>query len=43
MIEGPDDESVARFSLALGATGSIRASTLKAFSEEAYRTIVAGL
>jgi len=43
MIEGPDDESVARFALALGATGSIRTTTLKAFSEDSYRAIVAGI
>ena len=43
MVEGPDDESVAKFSLALGATGSIRTTTLKAFSEDSYRAIVAGL
>lgn len=43
LIEGPDDESVAKFSLALGSSGSIRTSTLKAFSEASYRNIIAGL
>jgi uncharacterized protein with GYD domain len=43
LIEGPNDESVAKFSLALGATGSIRTSTLKAFSEDAYKAIIAGI
>jgi uncharacterized protein with GYD domain len=43
MIEAPDDESVAKFSLALGSGGNIRTMTLKAFSEDAYRGIVAGL
>lgn len=43
MIEAPDDESVAKFSLALGAGGNIRTMTLKAFSEDAYRDIVAGV
>jgi uncharacterized protein with GYD domain len=43
LVEGPNDESVAKFSLALGATGSIRTSTLKAFSEDAYKAIIAGI
>jgi len=43
MLEAPDDESAAKFSLALGSTGSVRTTTLKAFSEDSYRKIVAGL
>ena len=43
ILEGPDDESVAKFSLALGASGSIRTTTMKAFSEDSYRKIIAGL
>ncbi len=43
MVEAPDDESVARFSLALAAAGSVRTTTLKAFSEDAYRAIVAAI
>jgi uncharacterized protein with GYD domain len=43
MIEAPDDESVARFSLALASGGNIRTTTMKAFPEDAYRRIIAGL
>ena len=43
ILEGPDDESVAKFSLALGASGSVRTTTLKAFPEETYRKIIGGL
>jgi uncharacterized protein with GYD domain len=43
MLEGPDDESAAKFSLALGSSGNVRTTTLKAFSEDAYRKIIAGL
>ena len=43
MLEAPDDESAAKFSLALGSTGSVRTTTLKAFSEDSYRKIIAGL
>ena len=43
MIEAPDDESAAKFSLALASSGSVRTSTLKAFSEDGYRKIIAGL
>jgi uncharacterized protein with GYD domain len=43
ILEAPDDESAARFSLALGSAGSVRTTTLKAFSEDAYRKIISGI
>lgn len=43
VLEGPDDESVAKFSLALASSGSVRTTTMKAFPEDAYRKIVAAL
>jgi uncharacterized protein with GYD domain len=43
ILEGPDDESVAKFSLALGSSGSVRTTTMKAFSEESYRKIIGSL
>lgn len=43
LLEAPDDEAAAKFSLALASSGSVRTSTLKAFSEDAYRKIIAGL
>lgn len=41
--EGPDDETVAKVALATGAQGSVRTETLKAFNEEEYRQLIAGL
>ena len=43
IIEAPNDEAMAQFGLALASTGSLRTTTLKAFSEESYRKIIAGL
>ncbi len=43
MLEAPDDDSAAEFMLALSSSGNIRTTTLKAFSEDAYRKIIAGL
>jgi len=41
--EAPDDETVAKLSLAMGARGSIRTETLRAFTEDEYRKIIAAL
>lgn len=41
--EAPDDETYARVMLAIAAGGAIRSETLRAFTEEEYRRIVAGL
>lgn len=35
----PDDETMAKFILAVGMGGNIRSTTLRAFSEDAYRRI----
>lgn len=43
LIEAPDDETAARVLLALGAQGSIRTKTMRAFTEEEYRSIVGSL
>jgi uncharacterized protein with GYD domain len=43
MLNAPDDESAAKFCLALGSSGNVRTTTLKAFSEDSFRKIVAGL
>ena len=43
ILEAPDDEAMAAFGLALAAGGSVRTTTLKAFSEDAYRKIVGAL
>ena len=41
--EAPDDETAAKLSLAIGSNGSIRTETMRAFTEEEYRTIIAAL
>ena len=41
IYEAPDDESATAFSLALGSQGNVRTTTLRAFSADAMRRIVA--
>ena len=41
--EVPDDETVAKLSLAIGSKGAIRMETLRAFTEDEYREIIAAL
>ncbi|MDP2621609.1 MAG: GYD domain-containing protein [Hyphomicrobiales bacterium] len=43
MLEAPDDEAAAKFALTLGSAGNVRTTTLKAFSEDSFRKIVAAL
>ena len=43
VCEAPDDAVMARFALTLGMGGNVRARTLKAFPEAAYREIIASL
>ncbi len=43
VIEAPDDQTVAKASLAIGSLGNIRIETLRAFTEEEYREIVGAL
>ena len=43
VIEAPDDETVAKASLAIGAIGNVRLETLRAFTEDEYREIVGAL
>ena len=43
VIEAPDDETMAKVALALGALGNFRTETMRAFSEDEYRAIVAAL
>jgi uncharacterized protein with GYD domain len=43
IAEAPDDETMARFNLALASGGSIRTTTMKAFPEDSYRKIIGGL
>jgi uncharacterized protein with GYD domain len=41
--EGPDDETATKLAIAIGARGAIRTETLRAFTEDEYREIIASL
>ena len=43
VVEAPDDETCARLSLAIGVEGNVHIETLRAFSEDEFRRIVAAL
>ena len=43
IAEAPDDETMAKIQLALGSLGNVRSETLRAFTEDEYRRIVAAL
>jgi uncharacterized protein with GYD domain len=43
IVEAPDDESLAKAILTATSQGSITSETCRAFNEEEYRRIVAGL
>ena len=40
VVEAPDDETATRFSLAVSSLGNVRTTTLKAFTETEYKSIV---
>jgi uncharacterized protein with GYD domain len=41
--EWPDDEAAATFALVTGSQGNVQTETLKAFTEDEYREIIAAL
>ena len=41
--EAPDDETVAKMALVTGSLGNVTTETLRAFTEDEYRGIIAGL
>jgi uncharacterized protein with GYD domain len=43
IAEAPDDATVAKVALSLGALGNVRTETLRAFTEDEYRKIIASL
>jgi uncharacterized protein with GYD domain len=43
LIEAPDDTVAAKAALALGSKGNVSSETLRAFTEDEFRKIVAGL
>ncbi len=43
VAEAPNDETLAKFVLALASSGNVRTTTLKAFAEPDYRKLIAAL
>ncbi|MCI0549782.1 MAG: GYD domain-containing protein [Anaerolineae bacterium] len=43
IAEAPDDETMAKFILATGSLGNVSTQTMRAFTEDEFRKIVAGL
>jgi uncharacterized protein with GYD domain len=43
VVEAPDDEACARLSLTICAAGNVRVETLRAFTEDEFRRIVAAI
>ena len=43
VAEAPDDETMARISLAAASHGGVRTETLRAFAEDEYRKIISSL
>jgi uncharacterized protein with GYD domain len=41
--EAPDDETATKVALAIGTEGNVRTETLRAFTEDEYRKIIAAL
>jgi uncharacterized protein with GYD domain len=41
--EAPDDEAIAKLALGVGALGNVRSQTLRAFTEDEFRKILASL
>ena len=43
IAEAPDDETVAKLVLSIGSLGAVRTETLRAYTEDEYRNIIAAL
>jgi uncharacterized protein with GYD domain len=43
VVDMPNNDKLASFGLKLGSLGNVRSTTLKAFPEDDYRRIIAGL
>lgn len=41
--EAPDDETATKLAMTIGSAGAIRTETLRAFTEDEYRDIIAAL
>lgn len=43
IAEAPDDETIARLALAIGSKGNVRSETLRAFTIDEFRKMVAAI
>ena len=43
VAEAPDDETVANLAITIGSAGAIRTETLRAFTADEYRKVIAAL
>ena len=43
VVEAPDDETIAKASIAIGSQGNVRIETLRGFDEDEYRRLVGAL
>jgi len=43
VAEMPDDEALTKVALAIGALGNVRTETMRAFTDEEYNKLIAGL
>ena len=43
IAEAPNDETIAKFILATGSLGNVSTQTMRAFTEDEFRKLVAGL
>ena len=43
IAEAPDDETIARLALAIGSKGNVRSETLRAFTMDEFRKMVAAI
>jgi len=43
IAEAPDDETIARLALAIGSKGNVRSETLRAFTADEFRKMVAAI
>lgn len=43
VIEGPDDDTVAKALLTLGSQGNVKTETMKAWDEEGFRKVIKSL
>lgn len=43
IVEAPDDEAIARFSISVGAKGNVQIESLRAFDEKQFKSLISNL